>query len=147
MKSKKKILRKWLPFDPFLNKADKGCRRFKRQNLPDRPGVYKIINKGKTQHQKNSIFYIGETKNLRRRIFDIFNCVKKNSCLAWYKKVYGPPKKETICRQFKALYLDTSGMRGRLEIEEQLQKVYGTNKKGFYKKLKNEKFLGLKRFT
>ena len=99
--------------------------------LPNRPGVYFIVLK--TDPKK--VFYIGEARNLAQRIRYTFRCPKSNPspCSRDYKLAYKTsPTCEDFCRKFSVKYLETSGMLGRLEIEERYQKHHKTNNKKFY---------------
>lgn len=130
MKMRQKSSFKWKTFDAL--KHLKG-RRLDKCVIPPLAGVYKIIRKNTSKTKKN-IFYVGETKNLQQRISSIFNCAKDNTCCKSYKKAYKTRffKKDRVRKLFIAKYKVTKGMRGRIEIEEALQKKHGTNKAEFY---------------
>ena len=105
------------------------------KKLPDGPGVYFIVSKD----NPDKVFYVGETKNIAQRVRYTFRCPKKNPspCSRAYELAYRtPPTYEDFCKKFCVRYLETKGMRGRIEIEEELQKKHGTNKAEYYKKWK-----------
>ncbi|MGO8766512.1 MAG: GIY-YIG nuclease family protein [Limisphaerales bacterium] len=103
---------------------------------PEEAGVYVIYEKG-----KNKPFYVGETRNLFRRLKMLFRCNSKqnphpcqlNFATAIGKKIDGVKPKE-FCARMKVKFLSTAKLVGRIEIERELQKKYGTNCDSFYKR-------------
>ena len=105
----------------------------KNEVLPDGPGVYFIVSKD----DPDKVFYVGETREIARRVRYTFRCPKSNPspCSRAYELAYKTtPTYEDFCQKFCVRYLETEEMIGRLEIEEHWQKEYGSNKKAFYEK-------------
>jgi hypothetical protein len=103
--------------------------------LPDVPGVYKVLRK-----KDRKPFYIGETKNLFKRLKFLFRCnpgKNPHPCHTAYRNAYGSyPQIDEFCKSFIVEVTDTSKMFGRIELEERLQSKLGTNRKDFYQNWK-----------
>jgi len=96
------------------------------------PGVYRVVSKA-----NKKVFYVGEGSNLSVRLkmlFRCYPCKNPHPCHDAYKKAYGSfPTPQQFCADFEVHVLETIGMRGRLEIEEELQEEHGSNNADFYR--------------
>lgn len=115
------------------SKTPKGRVKIKPKGaeIPSSPGVYFIVLKD----DPDRVFYVGEARDIARRVKFTFRCPEKDPspCCKDYALAYKtPPTYEDFCKKFCVRYLETKGMRGRIEIEEELQKKHGTNKADFY---------------
>jgi hypothetical protein len=125
----------WVKIEAKIqNKGQNISVTFMPNDPPKVPGVYCVVRKN---FEIDAPFYIGEARNLERRLRFLFRCGLSNNphpCHGAYKIAFNVfPAPEVFCADFFVLYLSTVGMRGRIEIEEELQKKYRTNKKVFYK--------------
>ena len=117
--------------------------------IPESAGVYRVFSSKDT----SKTFYVGETGDLQQRLKFLFRCREcKNPhpCQSDYRIAYGSfPTYKSFCEAFGVEILVTKGMRGRIEIEEELQTEAKSNKADFYKgwlKEEEEKQLKLKSF-
>lgn len=98
---------------------------------PTGPGVYIVY-----QRTPEKPFYIGEAGNLLQRLKYLFSCYRNENphpCHRRHKEVYEVmPEVSDFCALYSVRWLSTAGQVGRLEIEEALQKTFGTNRKEFY---------------
>jgi hypothetical protein len=95
------------------------------------PGVYSVIFKA-----NKKVFYVGEGSNLSVRLTKLFRCypINPHPCHEAYERAYGSfPTPQQFCADFEAHVQETIGMRGRLEIEEELQEEHGSNNADFYR--------------
>lgn len=96
------------------------------------PGVYSVVFKA-----TKKVFYVGEGSNLSVRLkmlFRCYPCKNPHPCHDAYKRAYGSfPTPQQFCADFEVHVLETIGMRGRLEIEEELQEEHGSNNADFYR--------------
>jgi len=82
------------------------------------------------------VFYVGEGRNLSVRLTKLFRCcpINPHPCHDAYKRAYGSfPTPQQFCSDFEVHVQETIGMRGRLEIEEELQEEHGSNNADFYR--------------
>ena len=83
------------------------------------------------------VFYVGEGRNLSvrlTRLFRCYPCKTSHPCHDAYKRAYGSfPTPQQFCSDFEVHVQETIGMRGRLEIEEELQEEHGSNNADFYR--------------
>lgn len=99
--------------------------------IPEQPGVYRVNSRtnGRT-------FYVGETRNLKQRLKFLFRCNSPKNphpCHTFYTRAFGvAPDCKTFCEEFVVAFINTSGMTGRIEIEEQLQGEHRCNNASFY---------------
>jgi len=95
------------------------------------PGVYRIVRRA-----DDRTFYVGEGGNLSQRLKMLFRCrpsFNPHPCQSAFERAYGKfPTPEQFCEIFEVYVQDTSRMRGRLEIEEELQEEHGSNYADFY---------------
>jgi hypothetical protein len=135
-----------LPSPPWIKIEAKTAQRgqgvsitFAPSEPPETPGTYCVVRRN---IKTDTPFYIGEARNLEQRLRILFRCRPSNNphpCHKAYEVAYETfPNPEVFCVDFFALYLPTEGMRGRIEIEEELQKEYRTNKRAFYKSFKQD---------
>lgn len=99
------------------------------QDPPQDPGVYVVyLRDGEIP------FYVGESRNLRRRLTFLFRCHRSENphpCHQRHRDVWEVlPDCETFCDRYGVRWYSTAGAFGRLEAEESLQKRLGTNRKG-----------------
>jgi hypothetical protein len=96
------------------------------------PGVYSVVR----QSDKKT-FYVGEGGNLSQRLQTLFRCYPSKNphpCQSAFQRAYGAfPTPEQFCEIFEVHVQDTSGLRGRLEIEEEWQEEHGSNNADFYR--------------
>jgi hypothetical protein len=96
------------------------------------PGVYSVVFKA-----NKKVFYVGEGSNLSVRLTKLFRCYPcktPHPCHDAYKRAYGSfPTPQQFCSDFEVHVQETIGMRGRLEIEEELQEEHGSNNADFYR--------------
>lgn len=96
------------------------------------PGVYSVVFKA-----NKKVFYVGEGGNLSVRLKRLFRCYpgkNPHPCHDAYKRAYGTfPSPQQFCSEFEVHVQETIGMRGRLEIEEELQEEHGSNNADFYR--------------
>lgn len=99
---------------------------------PEEPGVYVIYHLKSGQP-----FYVGEARNLFRRITYAFRCHRNDNphpCHLRHQQVHGIlPDVADFCATYGVRWLSTAGKIGRIEIEEELKETFGTNCKKFYK--------------
>jgi len=95
------------------------------------PGVYRVVRRADER-----TFYVGEGGDLSQRLKTLFRCYPSpnpHPCQSAFERAYGTfPTPEQFCEIFEVYVQDTSGMRGRLEIEEELQEKHGSNNADFY---------------
>ena len=98
---------------------------------PAGPGVYVVY-----QFTPEKAFYIGEAGNLLQRLKNPFRCHRNANpppCHRRHEEVYEVmPEVLDFCARYGVRWLSTAGQVGRLEVEEVLQKTFGTNRKEFY---------------
>lgn len=98
---------------------------------PDGPGVYVVYHLASGQP-----FYVGEARNLLRRITYLFRCHRNDNphpCHKRHFQVHGLlPEVDVFCATYGVKWCSTAEMTGRIEIEEELQEAFGTNRKEFY---------------
>ena len=95
------------------------------------PGVYSVVSKA-----NKKVFYVGEGRNLSVRLTKLFRCypINPHPCHEAYERAYGSfPTPHQFCADFEVHVQETIGMRGRLEIEEELQDQHGSNNADFYR--------------
>lgn len=95
------------------------------------PGVYSVVHKA-----NKKVFYVGEGSNLSLRLTKLFRCypINPHPCHEAYERAYGSfPTPQQFCADFEVHVQETIGMRGRLEIEEELQDQHGSNNADFYR--------------
>ena len=118
---------------------------FSKQPPKKESGVYVIYHCGENGCQNPKPFYVGETKDLQQRLRMLFRCNSSKNphpCQISFAAVLG--KKITqiecddFCKQCKVRFLSTKNLIGRIEIEDKLQKEYGTNCDSFYKRFTDE---------
>jgi len=99
--------------------------------IPSEPGVYVVYAKG-----SETPLYVGETRNLQQRLTFLFRCnsgENPHPFHKWHKTIHGHrPDVEEFCDIYAVRWITTTAQVGRIEIEEALQKSFGTNKKEFY---------------
>jgi hypothetical protein len=112
---------------------------------PDGAGVYIVYDCGNSGKKSPAPFYVGETRNLMQRLTMLFRCNSSknphpcqiNFAMITRKKIT-EIKCEDFCNRCKVRFVSTSLLFGRIEIEEALQKEYGTNCDVFYKRFLDE---------
>jgi hypothetical protein len=99
------------------------------------PGVYRVVRK-----EDKKTFYVGECGNLYQRLRFLFRCYPCNNphpCHCAFRRAYGSfPTPDQFCEIFEIYVQDTSELKGRLEIEEELQEKHGSNNADFYRNWK-----------
>jgi hypothetical protein len=108
-------------------------------------GVYVVYDCGRNGKKPPVPFYVGETRNLSHRLKMLFRCKSSKNphpCQINFatitRKKIAEIECEDFCNRCKARFISTSGLLGRIEIEEALQKEYGTNCDAFYKRYLDE---------
>jgi hypothetical protein len=112
---------------------------------PDEAGVYIVYDCGRNGKKPPAPFYVGETRNLSQRLTMLFRCNSSQNphpCQINFatitRKKIAEIRYEDFCNRCKVRFVSTSGLLGRIEIEEALQKEYGTNCDAFYKRYFDE---------
>jgi hypothetical protein len=117
---------------PTLSEASVSLAFDPRSNTPpEGPGVYVVYHLASGQP-----FYVGEARNLLRRIAYLFRCHRNDNphpCHKRHLQVHGLlPEVDVFCATYGVKWYSTAEMTGRIEIEEALQEAFGTNRKEFY---------------
>jgi hypothetical protein len=104
--------------------------------LSEDPSVYRVFRKADGRS-----FYIGETRNVAKRLKFLFRCNPGNNphpCHTYFKRAYGRyPEVDEFCESFSVAVVNTKKLFGRIELEEQLQGKFGTNRQNFYDRWTN----------
>lgn len=115
-----------------IKPSGKGLSVIFKPSVECTPGVYSVVFKA-----TKKVFYVGEGSNLSVRLkmlFRCYPCKNPHPCHDAYKRAYGSfPTPQQFCADFEVHVLETIGMRGRLEIEEELQEEHGSNNADFYR--------------
>ena len=102
-----------------------------------RPGVYRVVCKADKR-----TFYVGEGGDLSQRLKMLFRCYPSKNphpCQSAFQRAYGSfPTPDQFCEIFVVYVQDTSGLKGRLEIETELQKEHKSNNADFYREWAKE---------
>lgn len=100
-------------------------------------GVYQVVCKADKR-----TFYVGEGGDLSQRLKMLFRCYPSKNphpCQSAFQRAYGSfPTPDQFCEIFEVYVQDTSGLKGRLEIEEELQKEHKSNNADFYREWAKE---------
>jgi len=104
---------------------------------PSEPGVYVVYQKNPEKP-----FYVGEARDLFQRLTYLFRCHRNENphpCHKRHKQVSGVmPDVDQFCNTYGVRWITTTGLVGRLEIEEKLQSDFGTNTKEYYRNYDSE---------
>lgn len=100
--------------------------------IAPRSGVYQVVRRA-----DKKTFYVGEGGDLSQRLKMLFRCYPSKNphpCQSAFQRAYGSfPTPDQFCEIFEVHVQDTSGLKGRLEIEEELQEKHGSNNADFYR--------------
>ncbi|HEX3856338.1 MAG TPA: hypothetical protein VHY30_03455 [Verrucomicrobiae bacterium] len=111
----------------------------------DEAGIYVVHYCGRNGKKSPAPFYVGEARNLLRRLTMLFRCNSHSNphpCQMSFAIISRKKISEIECKDFckccKVKFVSTHGLLGRIEIEEALQNRYGTNCDVFYKRFLDE---------
>jgi hypothetical protein len=122
---------------PAAKRSNKGISIVFTPAVAPRPGVYRVIRRADSK-----TFYVGEGGDLSQRLKTLFRCYHSKNphpCQSAFQRAYGSfPTPDQFCEIFEVHVQDTSGLKGRLEIEEELQEKHGSNNADFYREWAKE---------
>lgn len=111
--------------------SKRGFRLNFSQEPPEEPGVYLVY-----QRNPERPFYVGEAGDLSARLKYLFRCYRNNNphpCHINHHLVYEEwPEVDTFCELYGVRWITTNGLYGRIEIEDEIKRIVGTNCKTFY---------------
>lgn len=118
-------------------RSNKGISVVFTPAVAPRPGVYRVMRRADSE-----TFYVGEGGDLSQRLKTLFRCYPSKNphpCQSAFQRAYGSfPTPDQFCEIFEVHVQDTSGLKGRLEIEEELQEKHGSNNADFYRRWASE---------
>jgi hypothetical protein len=112
---------------------------------PKHAGVYVVYDCGVGGNKPHTPFYVGEARNLLQRLTMLFRCnsaknphpCQINYAIVTQKKI-SEIRCEDFCQRCRVKFISTDLLFGRIEIEEVLQREFGTNCDTFYKRFLDE---------